>query len=120
VRRVTEVERPKSIVLRDTRDSDGVRHLGAERREDGGIVIEGQDLGPGVERVFGQGNTEYEWAWSIGPDAIAATIAALGGSEGDDALRLLKDWTDAHGGKDPGSDLREAGVAIEFWSRVGD
>ena len=89
-------------------------------RDDGSIVIEGQDLGPGVERAFGEGNTEYEWAWSIKPDAVEAMVAALGGDEGDDALQLLKNWSEAHGGKDPGNDLREAGVAIEFWSRVGD
>ena len=41
------VDKLKSIVLRDQNDADGVRYLGAEWRDDGGIVIEGQDLGPG-------------------------------------------------------------------------
>ena len=110
----------RSIVLREQQDADGVRHLGAEWRENGGLIIEGQDLGPGVERVFGAGLTEYEWTWSIAPEALDATVAALGGHEGDDVLTLLGDWSAAHGGRDPGSHLREAGVPIEFWSRTGD
>ncbi len=109
-----------SVVLRDERDAGGVRHLGAVRRPDGGVLIEGQDLGSGVEGVFGAGLTEYEWTWAIGPDAVPAAVAALGGREGDDPLRLLAAWFSTHGRMDPGPDLRAAGVPIEFWSRVGD
>ena len=47
-RRGIRVDRLKSIVLRDQSDADGERHLGAEWRDEGGILIEGQDLGPGV------------------------------------------------------------------------
>lgn len=109
-----------SISLRYQRDADGLRRLEATRRPDGGILIEGQDLGPGVERIFGAGLTEYEWAWVVGPDAVPATVAALDGDEGDDPLRLLAAWSAAHSGIDPGSRLREAGVPIEFWNRIGD
>jgi hypothetical protein len=109
-----------SISLRDYRDAGGLRHLGATRTPDGGILIEGQDLGPGVERAFGAGLTEYEWAWAVPPDAVPAAVAALDGHEGDDPLRLLAAWSAAHDDGDPGSHLREAGVSIEFWSRVGD
>jgi hypothetical protein len=110
----------ESVVLREQRDADGSRRLEAAWREGVGIVIEGQDLGPGVERIWGEGNDEYEWVWAIGPEAIPAMIAALGGTERDDPLVLLKTWYDAGGGMDPGIHLREAGVALEFWSRVGD
>lgn len=110
----------ESVVLRDTRDADGTRHLEADRRPGGAIVIAGQDLGPGVERAFGPGLTEYEWAWSIGPEAMPAMVAALGGVEGDDPLLLLQAWHDANGGRDPGVHLRETGVPVQFWSRVGD
>lgn len=108
-----------SISLRHQRDADGLRRLSADRRPDGGILIEGHDLGPGVERIFGAGLSEYEWAWVVGPDAVPALIAALDGHEGDDPLPLLAAWSAAHGGGDPGSHLRETGVAIEFWNRVG-
>ena len=114
-------ERPlTTVVLRHQRDADGLRRLSADLRPGGGILIEGHDPGPGVERIFGAGLSEYEWAWVIGPDAVAAAVAALGGREGDDPLRLLAAWSAAHGGLDPGSHLREAGVPIEFWNRVGD
>jgi len=108
------------IVLRDLRDAGGVRHLQATRQPDGGILIEGQDLGSGVEQAFGAGLTEYEWAWDIEADAVPAVIVALDGREGDDPLRLLAAWSSAHGGLDPGSHLQDAAVPIKFWSRIGD
>lgn len=107
------------VVLRDLDDADGTRHLEAEWRMGGAIVIEGRDVGPGVERFWGEGNNRYEWEWSIGPEAIPAMIAALGGTEGDDPLALLKAWYDAGDGMDPGIHLYEAGVPVEKWSSVG-
>jgi hypothetical protein len=108
-----------TVTLRYRRDADGLRRLEVTRRPDGGVVIEGQDLGAGVEAIYGAGLSEYEWAWVIGPDAVPAVVAALDGLEGDDPLRLLQAWYAAHGRLDPGSRLREAGVPIEFWSGVG-
>lgn len=110
----------RRIVLRDLRDAGGVRHLQATRQPNGGILIEGQDLGSGVEQVFGAGLTEYEWAWDIEAAAVPAVIVALGGREGDDPLRVLAAWTTAHGGMDPGSHLQERDVPIKFWNRIGD
>ncbi len=108
------------IVLRNLRDERGLRYLGATRRPDGGIHIDGQDLGRGVENAFGAGLTEYEWTWDIEATDVPAVIAALEGREGDDPLRLLAAWSTAHDGIDPGSHLKEAGVPIQFWSRIGD
>jgi hypothetical protein len=115
---MNNAERSARVVLRDVRDERGTRHLAARRREDGGIVIEGQDLGRGVE-VLGPGLSEYEWVWTIAPDAVPSAIEALGGTEGDDPLQLLLGWSTDHGGTDPGTNLREAGVTIAFWSHVG-
>jgi len=53
----------KRVVLRNTRDADGTRYLEASINAEGDLVIEGQDLGPGVEEIFGI--REYEWAWTI-------------------------------------------------------
>jgi hypothetical protein len=106
------------VILRDQRDADGVRSLSATHVPGGGIFIEGHDLGAGVERIFGF--REYEWTWDIEADAVPAAIAALDGREGDDPLRLLAAWSAAHGAIDPGSHLREVGVPIKFWNRIGD
>jgi hypothetical protein len=117
---VTEGDRSVPVVLRGLRDEGGLRSLEARRADDGGIVIEGQDMGPGVERAFGDGYTEYEWTWTIASDALPAAIAALGGSAGDDPLPLMAHWCAENGGRDPGIRLSDAGVPISFWSRIGD
>lgn len=106
------------IVLRDQSDADGFRSLTIIRGPDGSIVIDGHDLGPGVERIFGF--REYEWTWNIEADAVSAAVAALDGHEGDDPLRLLAAWSSAHDGIDPGTHLDEAGVPIRFWSWIGE
>jgi hypothetical protein len=108
------------VDLLDKRGPACWRSLSARRRDDGGVVIEGQDLGQGVEDAFGTGNREYEWAWSIAPEAIPAAVRALGGSSDDDLLRRLRSWSVGRPGKDPGSFLKEAGVPMEFWNRIGD
>lgn len=108
------------VVLRDTRDHEGTRHLSASRDPGGGIRIDGQDLGTRVERAFGAGLSEYEWSWIVEPDAVPAAITALGGRPGDDPLNLLAAWFAAHGGIDPGIHLRDVGVPIAFWNRIGD
>ena len=96
------------------RDDRGTRHLSASSNPDGGIRIEGHDLGRGVEGAFGTGMSEYEWIWVIEPDAVPGTVLALDGQEGDDPLRVLAAWSTAHDGADPGSHLRDAGVPIAF------
>jgi hypothetical protein len=104
----------RKIVLRHEDDGAGLRHLEARRTSNGGVVIEGQDLGA---------SSEYEWGWRIASGDVGAAVAALGGPAGSDpsqVLPLLKRWFDANGGLDPGTHLREAGVPIAFWSRVGE
>jgi len=115
---MNDAEGSAQVVLRDVHDERGTRYLAARRREDVSIVIEGHDLGRGVE-VLGPGLSEYEWVWTIAPDAVLSAIEALGGKDGDDPLKLLLGWSKDHGGTDPGTHLREAGVTIAFWSHVG-
>jgi hypothetical protein len=108
-----------SVTLRYLRDAEGLRRLDASRRDDGGILIEGQDLGPGVEQVWGEGLTEYEWAWSLAPEPSWRRSRRWAARTGR-STRAIGVWYAANGGLDPGIRLREAGVPVEFWSRVGD
>jgi hypothetical protein len=106
---VTDSTEATTVLLIQQDDARGLRTIEAAWR-DGGIDIQGQDLGRG----------EYEWAWSVQRVDVPAIAAALGGREGDDPMRLLKAWCRANRGADPGVRLREAGVPIAFWSRFGD
>ena len=107
------------VTLRDSRDSGGARYLDVIHR-DGGLVIAGQDLGDGVEQVFGDGLREYEWTWTVAAADVPAAIDALGGSASEDPLDVVRAWAVAHAGADPGSHLRREGVRVAFWSRIGD
>ncbi|HEY6570685.1 MAG TPA: hypothetical protein VIZ22_10360 [Candidatus Limnocylindrales bacterium] len=107
----------RTVVLRHSRDKDGSRYLGATLAA-GLLRIEGQDLGPGVEAILGA--REYEWTWTVAAAAIPAAVDVLGGAPGSDPLTVLAAWSSANGDADPGQRLRDAGLAVEFWSRIGD
>jgi len=106
----------KRVVLRNIRDSGGVRQLEASLSDKGDLVIEGWDFGAGVERVFGE--REYEWIWTIRAGDLPILRHALGQDSdllsalsrrftGDNAAEL-KPFLDSHQ------------VPYEIWSRIGD
>jgi hypothetical protein len=107
------------VVLQADVDADGRRNMSVER-EGGDVVIRGHDLGLVVTRAFGPGASEYEWAWRIPAVSIPALLAALDGQLGDDPLELVRRWSLANPGSDPGRFLKSASVPLEFWNRVGD
>lgn len=109
-----------AAILRDQHDADGSRYLDATLGADGRLLIEGQDVGAGVERVFGEGIREYEWSWTVRPANVPAAVAALDGTPDEPPLAAVARWSAAHEGGDPGRALKQAGVPIEFWSRAGD
>lgn len=86
---------------------------------DGHLGLEGQDLGKAVA-FFGDGFTEYEFAWSASASEVPRIVELLGGAPTDDPLALLKAWAEEHQGQDPGQVIRDGGVTIGFWSRLGD
>ena len=51
------------VVLRDERDGRDVRHLEAHLDDEGNLVFEGHDLGPGTAPVHDDG--DYEWFETI-------------------------------------------------------
>jgi hypothetical protein len=107
------------IILREHEDADGMRHLEVRRLRDGRVVIEGQDVGPGVERAFGHGMREYEWRWTIALRDVPAAVRCLGGSADASLLALLAARFKRTDGEDPGIAVDEAGVPIEFWNHLG-
>ena len=109
----------KRVVLRDVHDEDGVRHLEARLTDAGDLVIEGQDLGDGVERFYGAGIREYEWAWTIRRTHLDLLARAL---QTEVALVLGElEKRFSH----PNCPALEAflnthGIPMERWSRLGD
>jgi hypothetical protein len=110
---------PRRVELFRGHDARGSRSVDAELGDDGRLVIDGQDLGPQVQ-VFGPDFREYEWAWTIAPEQLPRVIEVLGGGPGDDPLELLIAWSKGRKGEDPGPFLRDGGVELAFWSRLGD
>lgn len=109
----------RAIVLREERSATGSYHLRACLRDDGGLVIEGQDLGAAPEAFWG--SAEYEWTLTVAPEQVPGLVAALGGTPGeDDPLELLAARFRDDERYASRSFLEEAGVAFAFWSRVGD
>jgi hypothetical protein len=106
----------RQVVLRDTRDADGSRWLGARLDADGGLVIEGQDLGAGVERAFGV--REYAWAWSIAASELSTLRAALGIDA--DLLDALRRRFGGDAAAGLGAFLDAHGIRRTSWSRLGD
>jgi len=110
----------RQVVLRTERDEDGVRHLAARLTAGGDLVVEGQDIGPGVEYVFGEGNTEYEWTHTVRVADLPALVAALGGEPGDDVLALLSRRCSGDDAAELSRLLGPDGpVPADRWSRIG-
>lgn len=86
--------------------------------EDGRLCINGQDLNAG--RVFGPGNSEYEYGLTVATADLDRVTVALGGRPGDDVLALLE----LHGQQivtvGEQTWLRGLGIEPAFWSRFGD
>lgn len=108
------------VTLRDHRDKLGRRYLGATLTADGTLRIEGQDLGVGVEQVFGPGNREYEWAWTIRPSNVAKLGEALNAGKNVGVLAALEQRFSGEAAAGLQTFLDEHDVPYESWSRIGD
>ncbi len=105
-----------SIVLRHQRDGDGLRHLEAILEEDGDLVIEGQDLGRGVEEFFG--SREYEWTWTIRAAHLPDLMRALAIQA--DPLAALEERFSGDRAGELKAFLDDQSIPREIWSRLGD
>ena len=106
----------KRVVLRNTRDAQGTRYLEASINDKGDLVIEGQDLGAGVEEIFGV--SEYEWAWTISAQDCNQLLVALGTKS--DLLSALVERFAGERTSDLQSFLESEGIRFTAWGRMGD
>ena len=102
-------------VLLDEHNDAGSRHLIA-RTSSGGIELVGQDLnsGPKEHRIFGA--REYEWTQTIAWDHVPAFCTLLGGTPGDDVIKLLSERYSGKASDALAQLLRTATFPIKFWS----
>ncbi|OBC06799.1 MULTISPECIES: hypothetical protein [unclassified Gordonia (in: high G+C Gram-positive bacteria)] len=111
-----EPQPPNSVVITNVHDSKGTMLRVVRLTDDGGLMIEGHDLGGGVEQFFGA--HEYEFKKQFSSDVVAQLRDLLGLESDDELLPTIKDrftYTD-----DLEEFLRDNGIEGKFWSRVGD
>ena len=105
-----------TVVLRDIDDAQGIRYLEASLSSDGELRIEGQDLGSGVEEIFGL--REYEWVWTVRAHNVPKLLRALGAKS--DVLSALSERFTGERADELMPFLDSQGIPYEVWSRIGD
>jgi hypothetical protein len=110
----------RMVVLRDERDGSDRRSLLAYTAPNGDFVLDAQDLGPGVEGVFGEGIREYEWTRRIAAADVPRLVELLESSPGTDVQLALEAWLSSHPPGDLEKLIEAGGLKSTFWSRVGD
>ena len=106
----------KKVVLREERRVGGYRFLGAEIKDNGDLVFEGQDLGSGVEGTFG--SSEYEWYWTVKAPDISKLRNAIGGKG--NILKILEKRFGDEKAAGLYEFMQEHNIPFESWSRIGD
>jgi hypothetical protein len=105
----------ETLVLTHVRDADGTMWRAVHLTADGRLLIEGHDLGAGVEKIFGTREYEFERSLSVEetsrlgellevavPEILGAVERRFG------STHLLEEY------------LEEHDIAGELWSRTGD
>ncbi len=105
----------KEVVLVEERNGADSRTIWASLAENGDLVISGQDIGPGVERVFG--SDEYEFSHTIPSDYVLPFLKILGAIKVTDVLTALR----AFGGSryeeiTDALETAQTSMPIRFWS----
>ncbi len=108
----------KLVDLGKQRDEDGSsRHVWAELRGNGSLIIQGQDLGPATTAISGDG--EYEYAYSIDPDRISEALRELGAPAGAEPLDYIKEHWSGEAAFELTRRLHEMDGIAKFWSFSG-
>lgn len=115
-----------SIVLRDEKTANGSRSVCARIAPEGDLIVEGHDLGKGVDSLLDY--REYEWTITIASAHTAALLNALNGGRSWLALLLRRrSLLNAMRGRFAGDRasglepfLKEHGIPYTLWNRIGD
>jgi hypothetical protein len=115
---VSPVDRGSSRTLRNESHGADSRCLWLALQENGDVIIQGQDLGTSVSRSWG--GSEYEWAITIKAADVPAYVRCLGGKADDSVLELVPACFRRDSACVEKHFLEKHGIAVEFWSRVGE
>lgn len=105
-------------LLKETTDG-GSRTVWLSRSPDGGLSIQGQDLG-GLPAFMGPGVREYEWATAVAAEQLPALCVALGGSSSSDVVELVKARFSGVRHGEFREFCEDHDIKMEFWSRFGE
>lgn len=100
----------------DVSDEDGTMYRAVSLTDDGGLAIEGQDLGRGVERVFGC--NEYEFVRRLSADDTNQLRSLLGVPIDGDLLAAIAGRFAST--RDLEAFAGDHGISGKFWNRIGD
>lgn len=84
--------------------------------EDGGLAILGHDLGPGVERIFGC--REYEFERRLSAADVSSLRRLLSVAPDGDLLAAIGERFEST--RDLEALAEEHSIPGEFWNRIGD
>ena len=105
--------------LRSDKTGPNSRSLWVRMSAGGDLVIEGQNLGPAVERYWG--TREYEWVIQIRSEDVPRYLGILGGdADNDNPLGLIQARYREDERCVSKSFIDEHEIPCEFWSRSGD
>lgn len=109
----------RTVVLRHEADGPDRRALDAYLEPNGDFILDGQDLGPSVERLFGAGIREYEWKRTIPAAEVPKLLAALRAGPDGDVLNALERWLVTHPSQQLEQLIVKHAISSHFWSRMG-
>ena len=105
-----------TLVLAHVEDGDGIIWRTVSLTDDGGLLVGGHDLGPGVERVFGFREYEFERRLSARETETLRHLLRVTGDG--DLLTAIEDRFTSNPQLE--EYLKEHGIPGEFWNRIGD
>jgi hypothetical protein len=114
-RHATMLDMPE-IVLRDEKTATDIRRLIVQDHE-GGLRLDGWDLGDGVQAVYG--SREYEWTLDVAASDLPALVTALGGAAGEDVFEVIR-RTCADAPERLHRVIVDSAIPHVWWHRIGD